>query len=118
MEAAGVQVEGLQVGLEVDVEPGAAGGTGFVGSGSDQGPTYALAAVGGVDGGVENEGVGAAVPGDLDEADQLVVVEGADPGEGVAIQAGSPRLNGDLLPAEGQRVQSGQFKVVHGEADS
>ena len=80
MEAAGV-VEGLELGVEVDVEPIEAAGFRDVAGVVDELATDAAAAVVRVDGGLEEEGVDAAVPGGVDETDQaigLVAVVGAD----------------------------------------
>nr|BFE70322.1 hypothetical protein GCM10020092_036230 [Actinoplanes digitatis] len=65
-----VEIEVLKARFEVDVQPFTSGGAGLLGRGLDQRGTYAVLLSFGIDGGVEEESVAAAVPADLDEPDE------------------------------------------------
>ncbi len=67
--------------LEIDMQPLGAARAGNPHGFPDQLRGDALPAHVGVNAGVEKEGMNAAVPGDVDEADEPVVVIGADMGE-------------------------------------
>jgi hypothetical protein len=84
-ESASSEVEGLKVVLEVDVEPFASGGTSlFYREGNQLGSDPASPHARGHNG-VQNERVDAPVPRDVDEADELASVAGADPAEAVSV---------------------------------
>ena len=90
-EAARVKVEGRQVKLEVEVEPFTAGRFGVPRCLSDDlgpnSPTLPAAACLGVD----QRGVVAAIPGDVDKPDEYaLVVAGRDPSQAVRIDPVPP----------------------------
>ena len=101
--------------LEVDVQPLAARGLGFFGRDGDQpgADPVVLGAFGHQ--GVENEGVDAAVPGDVDEADEAFAVPGADPAQAVPADLGHPVVVQDLV-AEALGVQGVELGVGEGAA--
>nr|WP_172599177.1 hypothetical protein [Rhizobium leguminosarum] len=53
----------------------------------------------GLSAGVENEGMNAAIPGDVDEADGAAVVIGADVGEAAGQDSGEVRRGGAVFQA-------------------
>jgi hypothetical protein len=69
-----------------------------------------------IDRGVEENGMGATVPADLDESDELPEVERADPGECMFLQPLRPRLNLVAGPTECPSMQDAELPVVDGEA--
>ncbi len=79
-ETAGA-IEGSQMRLEIDMQPFGAALAGNPRGFPDQLRGDALPAHVGVNAGIEKEGMNAAIPGDIDEADEPVVVIGADMGE-------------------------------------
>ena len=82
-EPAGVAVEGLQVGLVVDVQPLAARLPGFGRRCEHEFTANPTPLVVRVDDGVQYEGVRAAVPAGVHEPDKGASGEGSDPGEAV-----------------------------------
>jgi hypothetical protein len=90
LEAAGIEIERTQVLLEVDVEPFALGGTGFVGRGCDQRGTDTSPPAMLRDHCVQDEGMDTTVPDNVHEADQRAVLRGTDPAETVALKSFSP----------------------------
>jgi hypothetical protein len=84
-EAAFAHVEMFQVRFEVDMEPFASGSTGAVSGSIDEVGTNTVVPSVWVDRRVEEKGVGATVPADLDESDELLGIERADPGERVLL---------------------------------
>ena len=72
-EAAGVEIEGLQFRFEVDVEPLATRGLGLPGRQVDEASPDASVLEHGVRLRVEQEGVIAAVPRDVHEADEYTI---------------------------------------------
>jgi len=117
VKAARVFVERHQVRFVVDVQPLAAGRRDLLDEEVDEGARDAAPLVGGVDDGVEEEGVKAAVPAGVHEADQRVTAEGADPGQAVPFQAYRPWLRTVPWAAERSRVQVGERVVIDGEPD-
>jgi hypothetical protein len=111
-----VEVEVLQVGFEVDVQPFASSGADFVDCGLDETGADAVVLAVRVDRGVEEECLAAAVPADLNESHEFTSVEGADPGERVSLQPLSPRLNYGGVPAERSSVQRAELQVIDGKA--
>ena len=71
-------IEALQGRLIIDVQPFDARPLGDLGGSLDQSPSDATPLMVGMHGGVQDEGVVASVPGELDEADQPPAVVGAD----------------------------------------
>jgi hypothetical protein len=92
-KAAFVEVEVLEMGFEVDVQPFASSVAGFVGCGSDEPGADSVVLLVRVNCGVEKECVAAAVPAHLDESYEFTGVEGSDPRERVSLQPLSPRLD-------------------------
>lgn len=89
-EATGVEIERTQMFLEVDVEPLAFRGAGFFGCESDKrGANPSRPKMPG-DHRVQNEGVCSAVPGNVDESDQIAVLPRADPTKAVVLKPCSP----------------------------
>ncbi len=68
--------------------------------------------------GVEEDGVGATVPAHVDEADQGLAIEGADPGQAVPCQAQLPWTDHRGSSAKRERMQMGQRLVVDRKADA
>jgi hypothetical protein len=101
--------------LEVDVQPLAARGLGFFGRDGDQpgADPVVLGAFGHQ--GVENEGVDAAVPGDVDEADEAFGIPRADPAQAVLADLRYPVVVQDLV-VEPLGVQGVQLGVGKGAA--
>src|SRR6185437_11438317 len=114
-EAAAAEVERAEMVLEVDVQPLAARGLGFFGRDGDQpgADPVVLGAFG--DQGVEDEGVDAAVPGDVDEADEAFAVPRADPAQAVLADLRYPVVVQDLV-VEPLGVQGVQLGVGEGAA--
>src|SRR5690606_29062334 len=79
-EAAGA-VEGFEMRFEIDVEPVCAAYRSRFRRPHHQLRRDTAAAMARHDAGVEDEGVAAAVPGDVDEADEAIAVIGAEMGE-------------------------------------
>ncbi|GIF16973.1 hypothetical protein Ate01nite_70050 [Actinoplanes teichomyceticus] len=115
-EAAFVEVEVLQVGFEVDVQPFASSGADLVGCGVDETGADAVVLVVGVHHGVEEECVAAAVPADLNEPYEFTSVEGADPGERVSLQPLSPRPDLGGVAAERSGMQRAELQVIDWKA--
>lgn len=84
-EPAGVAVEGLQVGLVVDVQPLAARPPGFGRRREHEFTANPTPLVLRVDDGVQYEGMRAAVPAGVHEPDRGASGEGSDPGEAVTL---------------------------------
>lgn len=83
-KAARIEVEGCQLGLEVDVEPLASCGLGVLRCEVDELLSYALALVSAVRLRVDEKGVVSTVRCDVDEADEAPAgVAGSDPAETV-----------------------------------
>ena len=83
-EAASVDVEGSEVLVEADVEEIAAGGDRTVAGRLHDGRTDSPVAMVGVDHHVFDECVDRAVPQDVGEADESIIVPGDDPAEAVS----------------------------------
>lgn len=117
-ESAGLPVECRQVGLVVDVKPFASCRSGLVYDRPDQAQTDTAPRMVGVNDRVQQEGVCPTVPAGMDEAAQLIAVEGAYPRDGVTLEPPRPgnHLFGDA--AEGPRVQTRQNPVVNREPDA
>lgn len=81
-----VLVERHQVRFVVDVQPLAAGRCDLFGEEIDQGARDAAPLTCGVDDGIEEEGVKAAVPAGMHESNQRVTAKGAHPGQAVLFQ--------------------------------
>ena len=60
--------------LEVDVQPLASGGAGFLGRRADKASADAAMPTVRIDGGVEDEGVAPAVPADLNKPDEKLAL--------------------------------------------
>jgi hypothetical protein len=101
--------------LEVDVQPLAACRPGLVGGDGDQPGTDTV--VLGTFGyqGVEDEGVDASVPGDVDEAGEALCVPGADPAQAVLADLRHPVVVQDLV-VESLGVQGVELGVGEGAA--
>jgi len=117
-EAASVLIKRLQMGFIVDVQPLAACGGGLIGEGLHERTSDASPLVVRVHDGVQNEGVGPAVPASVDEPDERVDVEGADPAQTVLLQPVLPGLHSAQGGAEGSSVQVRHRLVVDGEANT
>jgi hypothetical protein len=90
-KAARSEVEGCQVGLEVDVEPLASCGLGVLRCEVDGPRSYALALVGAVCLRVDDKGMVSAVGYDVDETDQATAgLAGGDPTETVGTDSIPP----------------------------
>ncbi len=81
-----VLVERHQVRFVVDVQPLAAGRCDLFGEEIDQGARDAAPLTCGVDDGIEEEGVKAAVPAGMHESNQRFTAKGAHPGQAVPFQ--------------------------------
>jgi hypothetical protein len=90
-ESAGVEVERPQVVVEVDMQPLASGGACLTDGDGDQlgadPPTSSLLR----DEGVDDEGVGCAIPRYVDESDQLATVPSTDPPQAMAMSSSRMR---------------------------
>src|SRR3984957_2725315 len=95
-ESATAEVEGPQVLLEVDVQPLAARAARFLDREGHQPGTDAPPPHSGGDHGVEDEGVGATIPGHVDEPGEIPAVPRAGPAEAVAIHLGPPVLGAGI----------------------
>jgi hypothetical protein len=115
-KAAFVEVEVLEMGFEVDVQPFTSSGADFVGCGLDEPGADAVVLPARVDRGVEKECVAAAVPADLNEPYEFTSVEGADPGERVSLQPPSPRPDLGAVSAERSGVQRAELQVIDRKA--
>src|SRR5689334_6392364 len=89
-EAAGIDVEGSKVILEVHMEPRAVGRTCLVGGSIDQSRSDSLAAESRSHERIEQEGVSGAVPGHVDEPDEFALLTGTDPAETVPVDLRPP----------------------------
>jgi hypothetical protein len=106
----------LEMRFEVDVQPFASGSAGAVGSCADEAGADAVVLPAGVDHGVEEKGVSATIPADLDESDELLSVERTDPGERVFLQPLRPRPNLGEAGTERPGMQHAELSVIDGEA--
>lgn len=89
-EPARLEVERGQVVFEVNVQPLASSCTGVLHGGGDEPGAYPVVPVVRGDHGVEDECVDPAVPGDIDEPHQLIILAGAHPAEAVPVHLGVP----------------------------
>lgn len=90
IEAASIEIEGAQLVVEIDMQPFTFAGSGTFHRRRDECRTDPTSAAVLGDHCVENEGVGTPIPGDIDEADESVVVVCADPAQAVSMQLGEP----------------------------
>lgn len=97
-EPAGAETERAKGRLEVDVEPCAARRAAPLGGGTDEGGSHAVATAPLCHHGVQHEGVDPAVPGDIDEPDQLRAVPCTHPPETVPLQPAPPVRPPDRAP--------------------
>ena len=109
-EAAAAEVERAQMVFEVDVQPLAARRAGTI-----RGDCYELrsdpaAPDAGRHESVEQEGVDAPVPGDVDEAHQLAVLAGADPAQAVPADL-APPVNVQELMTEAFGMQGIELAI-------
>ena len=102
--------------FEVDVQPFASGQAGAVHGRFDEAGADPPMPCVWIDRGVEKKGVGAAVPADLDESDELPDLERTDPGERMFRQPLRPRLHLGRVPTECSGMQDAELSVVNGEA--
>ncbi len=114
-EATLSQVEPLQLGLEVDVQPVAASCRGVSRRRLNQPPANPTMLPTRVDGCVQQERVWAAVPANLHEAHQAPGIERAHPAQCVLLQAVAPGSLPVAAP-EGPSVQRTQLAIVDTEA--
>ena len=89
-EPARPEIEVAQLLLEVDVEPFAAGLPALAFGHRQQPAADADPPPGSLDERVDDEGMGAAVPGHVEEADQAAAVGGADPAQTVPLDLRPP----------------------------
>jgi len=109
----GLEVEGAEVRLEVDVQPFASGGGCFGGRTTDERRSHAAMPVVRIDDHVEQECVHATVPGDVDEPEEAIgVAERANPRQALAGQPTTPRLRRGERSAECSSVQAGELAVI------
>src|SRR5690606_25509243 len=109
-EAAGA-VEGFKVRLEIDMQPGRALVAGKGRRFGDECGGDALAAPVRIDAGIKDEGVVAAVPGDVDESDECVAGIGADMAEPALedrVEIMRSRITPRDLPQTAQRRVGGE----------
>ena len=83
-------VEIGEMGLIIGVQPCATGGSSLVNQGFNEGSSDPVTLMVGVDDRVKDEGVRPTVPAAIDEPDQCWPVEGADPRQGVSLEAFTP----------------------------
>jgi len=117
-KAAGVSVEGRQVWFVIHVQPLAAGSPRLLDERLNQCAADALPLIARVDGCVQYEGAGPAVPACVREPNQGRAVEGAHPGEAVVLQPVLPRLRSAAGAAEGAGLQVRQRLIIDGEAET
>jgi len=117
-KAAGVFVEGRQGWFVIHVQPLAAGSPRLLDKRLNQCAADALPLIARVDGCVQYEGVGPAVPAGVREPNQGRAVEGAHPGEAVVLQPVLPRLRSAARPAERAGLQVRQRLIIDGEAET
>lgn len=91
----------------MDMQPFGAALTGNPRGFADQSRGDALPAHVGVNAGVEHEGMNAAISGDIDEADERVVVVGADMGEAAGQDGGEIRYFGRVPGGGPEGVEVG-----------
>jgi hypothetical protein len=103
-EPATAEVERAEVVFEVDVEPLAPGGASVFRRDRDEPGSHPLAPYPCCDEGVEDERIDAAVPGNVDEADQVESFPGADLTQTVLVHLSPPVAFEDLV-AEALRAQ-------------
>jgi hypothetical protein len=99
-----MEVERGQVVFEVDVQPLASSRRGMPRGGGDEPGTDPVVPILCGDRGVEDEGVDPAVPGDVDEPRELVILVGVHPAEAVLVQLGMP-VDVEMGVIEALRVQ-------------
>jgi len=97
--------------FEVDVRPLTASGAGMPGRGGDQPGADAGAPGPGGHHGIEDEGVGTAVPRHVDEACQLAILPGAYPAQAVPADPGTP-VGADLAGPEALGMQRADRRVL------
>jgi len=83
--------------LEVDVEPLAASQRRLPGSLQDEGGSHAPSPLVMSNHGVKDKGVGPSVPSDVDEANEAVLLSGANPTEAVLVELRNPVTLGRLV---------------------
>lgn len=111
-EPARVEVEAPKVVIEVNVKPLTTGSHRLAGSRCDQsGADPTMSAAGG-DQGVEDEGVGSAVPCDVGEADEFIVYTSTDPAKAVLLELADP-VEFDRFVGEALGVQRLQLLATH-----
>ena len=102
--------------FEVDVQPFASGYAGAIHRSFDEAGADPLVPCVWINRSVEEKGMGAAVPADLDESDELPDIERTDPGERMFLQPLRPRLHLGRVPTECSGMQDTELSVVNGEA--
>ena len=96
-EPTSIEVEGAEVILEIDVEPLASSGTSLVDSEGDQfGPDPASPHSRRHDG-VQDERVDGPVPGDVNEAHEVVSLASTDPAQAMSVHLTPPVVFGGLV---------------------
>jgi hypothetical protein len=94
----------VEVGVVVDVEPVTACTGGLFGGAADQACADTSPLTGEVDERIQDEGVNASVPAELDEAEELISFEGSDPGRTVRVQLFFPWSADSTAPSTSKRV--------------
>lgn len=104
-EAAGIEVERTQVFFEVDMQPLTLCSTASLSSCLDQRGSHPVRTVALSYDRVQDERMDAAVPGDVNEADQAMIFPGTDPAEAVTLKPCTPvRLSDRMTEPFGMQL--------------
>lgn len=118
LESAGVEVERLQMGLVIHVNPTTPCRSGVCYRSPDYRPPQPSPLMRRVHDRVEEEPVHSAVPNKMDECDQVAALKGPSPGDAVSAKPVSPRRDISVVNAESKSMKAGDLFVIGIEVDT